>query len=174
MQTPDDPEYYLHRDFNRNYSESGTPFLDPANIVIPRENATWNWLIYGHNMKFETMFHDLQKFDSKEFWETHRTFSFDVYNPIIGVTEHSEYEIFAAARSIIRTKGSDAFKYYQYGGCTDEESFCEYIEGLKSESIYDTGIKPCFREQLVTLSTCAYHTSEGRFYIVGRRISEGR
>ena len=174
MQMPNDPEYYLHRDFNRDYSESGTPFMDAASIAMPEENATWNWLIYGHNMKFGTMFHDLQKYDSKGFWEKRRTFSFDVYNPSTGVTEHGKYEIFAAARSKIRAKDSNAFKYYQYAGCTDEQSFCEYIAGLKSESIYDTDITPCFGEQLVTLSTCAYHADGGRFYIVGRRISEGR
>ena len=174
MQTPDDPEYYLHRDFKRDYSESGTPFIDAASIAVPKKNATWNWLIYGHNMKFGTMFHDLQKYDSKEFWEKHRTFSFDVYDPDTGITEHGEYEILAAARSKIRAKNSDAFRYYQYAGCTDEQSFCEYIEGLKSESIYDTDITPDFGEQLVTLSTCAYHTSGGRLYIIGRRINEGR
>jgi len=44
MQTPDNPEYYLHRDFNKEYSDSGTPFLD-ANSRI---GGTWNWIIYGH------------------------------------------------------------------------------------------------------------------------------
>ena len=174
MQTLDDPEHYLHRDFNRDYSESGTPFMDAASIAVPQENATWNWLIYGHNMKFGTMFHDLQKYDSKEFWEKHSTFSFDVYYSDIGVTEHGEYEIFAAARSMIQSKDSDAFGYYQYAGYTDIESFQEYVKGLKSESLYDTGITPCFGEQLVTLSTCAYHADDGRFYIVGRKINKGR
>ena len=28
MQTPSDPEFYLHRDFGKEYSDSGTPFLD--------------------------------------------------------------------------------------------------------------------------------------------------
>ena len=174
MQTPDDPEYYLHRDFKREYSESGTPFMDADSIAVPNENATLNWLIYGHNMKFGTMFHDLQKYDSKKFWNKHRTFSFDVYDPNTGTTEHGEYEIFAVARSNIRTKDSDTFRYYQYARCTDEKSFYEYIEGVKSESIYDTDITPNFGEQLVTLSTCAYHTDGGRIYIVGRKIKEGR
>ena len=40
MQTPDNPEYYLHRDFNKEYSDSGTPFLD-ANSRI---GGTWNWM----------------------------------------------------------------------------------------------------------------------------------
>lgn len=177
MQTVDDPGFYLHRDFDQEYSESGTPFLDAASVVLPRTDSdgivsgvTWNWLIYGHHMKFGTMFHDLLKFEDREFWEKHRTFTFDVYNPQTGVTENGEYEIFAVSRSEIKTEDSDAFKYYQYAGYTDGETFNEYVPGVKSESSYDTGVTPQFGDQLVTLSTCAYHTEEGRFYIVGRRL----
>ena len=90
MQTPDNPEYYLHRDFNKEYSDSGTPFLD-ANSRI---GGTWNRIIYGHNMKFGTMFHDLQKYDSKEFWDAHKTFSVDVYDPETGIIDPEVYEIF--------------------------------------------------------------------------------
>ena len=172
MQTPDDPEFYLHRDFNKDYSASGTPFLDAASVVVPRDgkDVTWNWLIYGHNMNFGTMFHDLQKYDSKEFWEDHKTFTFNYYNPQTDVTESGEYEIFAVSRSNIKPEDSDAFKYYKCAGFTDEENFDKYVAGVKSESSYETGITPEFGDQLVTLSTCAYHTKEGRFYIVGRRV----
>ncbi len=178
MQTPGDSEYYLHRDFNREYSESGTPFLDASSVAVPRPSAdstatldvTWNWLIYGHNMKFGTMFHDLLKYESPEFREKHQTFTFDVYHPETGVTESGEYEIFAVCRARIHTEDSNAFSYYRYAGCTDETTFLEYAEGVRNESIYNTDIMPRFGNQFVTLSTCAYHASEGRFYIVGRRI----
>ncbi len=188
MQTKEDPEFYLHRNFKGEYSESGVPFLDGTSVVVPCKNTgkdtgedtdegnacdletTWNWLIYGHNMKFGTMFHDLMKYDSKKFWKKHRTFTFDVYYPDIDETDHGVYEIFAASRSEIRAEDSDAFKYYQYAGYTDEETFQIYVDGVKAESSYDTGITPEFGEQLVTLSTCAYHTNEGRMYIAGRRI----
>ena len=177
MQTVDDPEFYLHMDFDKEYSASGTPFLDAASVVLPRTDAdgnlldvTWNWLIYGHNMKFGTMFHDLQEYDSQEFWDKHRTFTFDVYDPATGNTYRGEYEIFAVSRSQIRAEDSDAFAYYQYAGCVDEESFNEYVAGVKAESSYDTGITPQYGDQIVTLSTCAYHTDEGRFYIAGRRL----
>lgn len=172
MQTPEEPEFYLHRDFKKEYSASGTPFLDGASVVRPAdgEEVSWNWLIYGHNMKFGTMFHDLQEFDSQEFWEEHKTFTFDVYDPVTGETDHGTYEIFAVSRSQIKAEDSDAFKYYQYAGYTDEEHFDEYVAGVKSESSYDTGVTPQFRDQIVTLSTCAYHTKEGRMYIAGRRV----
>ena len=171
MQTKDDPEFYLHNDFNKEYSVSGTPFLDAGSTVLgPEEDITWNWLIYGHNMKFGTMFHDLQEFDSKEFWDKHKTFTFDVYDPATGETDNGTYEIFAVSRSQIRAEDSTAFKYYQYGGYTTEEKFAEYIAGVKAESSYDTGITPEYGDQIVTLSTCAYHTNEGRMYIAGRRV----
>jgi len=178
MQTPGDPEYYLHRDFNKEYSDSGTPFMDTGSVALPRPAAdgaatldvTWNWLIYGHNMKFGTMFHDLLKYESQEFREKHQTFTFDVFHPETDVTDSGEYEIFAVCRTKIHAEESNAFSYYRYAGCTDEETFHEYAAGVKSESIYDTGIMPHFGDQLVTLSTCAYHVNEGRFYIVGRRI----
>ena len=37
MQTIDAPEYYLRRDFNKNYSLAGTPFLDSStcSLLIP-------------------------------------------------------------------------------------------------------------------------------------------
>ena len=169
MQTPDDPEYYLHNDFRREYSESGTPFLD-ANSVVRGKDKTWNWFIYGHNMKFGTMFHDLLKYDEKEFWEEHRYFTFDVYYPEKEKIDYGKYEIVAACYSRIYPKSSEVFKFYTYAGYDDEETFNEFIHGIKSECQYDTGIVPEYGDQLITLSTCAYHTTEGRFYIVGRRI----
>lgn len=169
MQTPSDPEYYLHRDFNKDYSSSGTPFLD-ANSTI---GETWNVIIYGHNMKYGTMFHDLQKYSSWEFWKNHRTFSLDVYEPKNRNTTHELYEIFAVCRARIRTKDSDVFKYYRYAGCTDEDTFNKYVAGVISESMYDTDIAPEYGEHLVTLSTCAYHTEQGRLYVVGKRVKGG-
>ena len=189
----DDPEYYLHRDFNKEPSESGTPFADAGSSIAGATRtrdagdagavrygdeyvalySTWNWLIYGHHMKFGTMFHDLLKFEDKDFWEEHRTFCFDRVN--IGadgkITEIDEdYEIIAAGYSQIYPEDSDVFKYYEYGAHYDEESFNEYISGIKAESLYDTGVNAEFGDQLVTLSTCAYQTEDGRFYVVGKRV----
>jgi len=40
MHTPGDPEYYLHRDFNKEYSDSGTPFLDAGSVALPGRQRT--------------------------------------------------------------------------------------------------------------------------------------
>lgn len=166
MQTKDegqDPEYYLHRNFEKEYSDAGTPFMDAASdIYIP----TSNWLIYGHHMRSGIMFHDLVKYEDEDFYEEHPVFRFD---SITG-TGSGEYQIIAAGYSKVYPKGSKAFKYYQYGGITTEEDFNDYLAGVKKLSLYDTGETAVYSDQLVTLSTCAYQTDNGRFFVVGKLV----
>ena len=47
---------YLKRDFYGNYSESGTLFMDYRNLGNFNDQHT---LIYGHNMKNKSMFHEI-------------------------------------------------------------------------------------------------------------------
>ncbi len=162
MQTQDDPEFYLHRNFGKEYTDSGTPFLDAASDIF---KPTSNFLVYGHHMKNGTMFKDLLKYDDVEFYRKHKNFKFDtIYKGGQGT-----YRVIAAGYSQIYPEDSDKFKYYQYAGMTTEERFNEYISGVKSLSVYDTGETAEYGDQLVTLSTCAYHTEDGRFFVVGKR-----
>ena len=40
-----------------------------------------------------------------------------------------------------------------------------------SRSDVDSGIRPSYGEQLLTLSTCEYSTDNGRYVVVARRVS---
>ena len=162
MQTQDDPEFYLRRNFQKEHATAGVPFMDASSdIFVP----TSNFLIYGHNMKNGTMFHDMLKYKDKSFYQEHKTFRFDtIYKGGQGT-----YEIIAAGYSKIYLEDSDAFKYYQYAGITSRSDFNEYLKGVKELSEYNTGVSAEYGDQLVTLSTCAYHEKNGRFFIVGKR-----
>ncbi len=163
MQTQDSPEYYLDKNFDKEYAASGTPFMDASSdIFIP----TSNFLIYGHNMKNGTMFHDLLEYADRDFYEEHKTFKFDtIYKGGQGT-----YEVIAAGYTQIYPKDSKEFKYYQYAGITSQSDFNEYVKGVKALSEYDTGVVAEYGDQLVTLSTCAYHVDDGRFFVVGKRV----
>lgn len=167
MQTQDEPEFYLRRNFQKESSISGTPFMDAASdIFIP----TSNFLIYGHNMKNGTMFHDLLDYEDESFYRDHKTFKFDtIYKGGQGT-----YEVVAVCYSQIYPKDSEEFKYYQYAGITTESQFNDYVRGIRSIALYDTGVVPQYGDQLVTLSTCAYHVDDGRFFVVGRRTDAGQ
>ena len=72
MLTKQNPEFYLRRDFNKEYSYMGTPFMDAnCNISISK-----NLIIYGHNMKNCRMFAPLMKFKNKECFDKHQIIEF--------------------------------------------------------------------------------------------------
>ncbi len=179
MQTRNKPEFYLRKDFHKNYSLAGTPFMDAASNVSGSPHSdgsrsTCNWLIYGHNMKWGIMFHDLMKYEKESFYREHSTFEFSTVkkDKDTGKVKESRstYQIIAVCFSQIYAEDSTKFKYYQYASFTSEGDFEDYIAGIKAESVYEIGETAEYGEQLVTLSTCAYHTDNGRFYVVGKRI----
>ena len=41
---------------------------------------------------------------------------------------------------------------------------------FREKSIYDTQVEASYGDQLLTLVTCAYHTDNGRFVVVARKV----
>lgn len=164
MQTKTDPEYYLRRNFKKEHSLAGTPFMDATSEMGP--NGSFNWVVYGHNMKNGTMFHTLLEFNNKAYYEKRKTFTFDT------VEGPQEYEIVAAFYTQVYPTNSKEFKFYEYTDIRTKSEYDEYVRNIKALSSYDTGITPQHGEQLVTLSTCSYQVDDGRFIVVGRRIKK--
>lgn len=162
MYTPQDNEYYLHRNFNKEYDVNGLPFLD---AVCDPDDVHQNLLIYGHHMRSGMMFAHLLDYESEDFYKKHKIIRFDT------LYDRREYEVVAAYRSQVYSEnaGKNVFKYYEFAGALDEKQYKQYVDGIKSLSVYDTGITPEYGEQLLSLVTCAYHVDEGRFVVVARR-----
>ncbi len=160
MYTPNDPEYYLHRDFDKEYSYSGLPFLDSRCDV----DKSSNLIIYGHNMKNSTMFSQLLKYEDYDFWKEHR------YINIKMPDGERKYEIIAAFKSKIQAENSTDFRYYSFTDAADSSEYDEYMQNIRSLALYDTGISSEYGIQLMTLSTCSYHTDDGRFAVVAKRV----
>lgn len=161
MYTPRDSEYYLHRDFYGNYSESGMLFIDGA---CPA-NGNY-YLIYGHHMNNGTMFGELPKYQDQQFYEKHKIVFFDTRYEI------RDYEVVAAFLSRVydADEQEGSFVYYNYKDLRNESVFNEYVSKVKAAALYETGITPKYGDELITLSTCNYHTQDGRFVVVARRI----
>ena len=159
VHTPEDEEYYLRRGFDRKYSRSGVPFLD-----ADCKTGCGNYIIYGHNMTNGTMFAPMIAYEERTFWETHPVIRFDT------LYEKGEYEVVAAFYSRVFYKyETNVFRYYDYHDLTDPEIFREYVENVKEESIYDTGVNPEPGDQLITLITCSYGMKNERFVVVARK-----
>lgn len=161
MYTLDDPEYYLYRAFDKSESSSGTPFMD-GNCFY----NCGNYSIFGHNMNSGTMFAGLLKYKDENYYKNHSKIYFDTLKDL------GEYEVMAAFYSKAYDEAdTDVFRYYNYTNLLDEDTFDEYINKVKSSALYDTGVDARYGDQLITLSTCSYHTDNGRFVVVARQTS---
>ncbi len=154
-----DSEYYLHRDFNKNYSYSGTPFLDTKSD----ENSDV-FIIYAHNMKTDAMFGTLDNYEDKEWADSHCDIVFETPD------SKNIYRVFAAFKTKI---GSDnEFKYYEKtGNYNNDEDYFDFISQIQKNSIIDIDEKPKQKTQILLLSTCSYFTDNGRFVVAAYKIN---
>ena len=59
------------------------------------------------------------------------------------------------------------FRYYYYTDLSDPADFNYYAENIKERALYDMGIEAEWGDKFVTLSTCSYQVTNGRFIVVG-------
>ena len=158
MQTKDDPNFYINHGFDKSYSNYGVPFVQADCEIGESDNV----IIYGHNMKNGTMFSDLEKYADKSFFSEHRYIRFDT------LRDYGTYEIFAVFRTVAYSE--DGFKYYGFVNFDDAEDFNGYVEKCKELSLYDTGVSAVYGDKLLTLSTCEYTRTNGRFVVVAKLV----
>lgn len=160
MQTPADPNYYLKHDFERNYTDYGCPFMQAdCDALAPSDNL----IIYGHNMKDGSMFADLSKYRSKDFWQSHKTVRFDT------ARGSCAYEIFAVIHTTVQADATDAFPFYRFVNAVAPEDFADYVSACQSRVLYDTGISAEYGDKLLTLSTCDNITDDGRLLVIAKQ-----
>lgn len=155
MHTPEDPEKYLHRNFQGEDSYAGTPFID----YRCTEDSD-NLVIYGHNMSDGSMFHTLPDYQQKNHWQAHPVIRFD------SIYEEWEYEVVAAFYDRVYYTHETNFKFYNFIDAADEAEYNSAVEQFKKKSLYDTGVTPQYGQQLITLVTCTYQVENGRFVVV--------
>ena len=135
---------------------------EDCDVLKPSDNV----VIYGHHMNNGSMFADLEKFKSEDFWREHRTIAFHT------LTDKNEYEILAAFKTVVYTNSPDSFRYYRFTDAQSPEEFAAFVEKCKELSLYDTGISAEYGDKLITLSTCEYSRTNGRLVVVAKKITE--
>jgi len=149
----EDNEFYMTHTYNKEYSKDGSLFLDKDyNWELPSTNL----LIYGHNnIGSKEMFVSLLKYEDENFYKEH---------PIIRLTtnkEDAEYEIIAVFKSRVYYKSeTGVFRYYYFINAENEQEFNEFIQNSKEASLYNIEATAEYGDQLLTLSTCSYHTED--------------
>lgn len=143
-----DNEEYLHQDFNKKKSSSGTIFLDNN---CKKDFTSDNNIIYGHHMKNGTMFAQLLKFREKSF-----------------LKKHNEIMIFTPDRTIhlkvISAYAQKAQNKIPVTFANDEQkkAYIKKIESMSEQTIKTFRIND---SHIYTFVTCSYEGEDNRTYV---------
>jgi SrtB family sortase len=148
-----DNSFYLDHDLKKQSNVGGSAFLDFENaseIIDP------NNVIYAHNMKNGSMFHNLRYYKDRDFYESHKKISLQT------MYENTEWEIFSFYETEID------FFYNKVLFSTIDE-YEQLVIEMRRKSQYDTGINVYPDNQILTLSTCA-PSGDLRLVVHAKRI----
>lgn len=150
----DDNSYYLRRLVNGEWNIAGSLFMDYRNNL---SNNDWNTVIYGHNMKNDSMFGTLPEYRNQDYYEQHPVMYF--------LTPEADYKIELIAGFVTP---SDSALYDVYLSESDRTSLYDELFKLSdfqsNEYSFDENL------QLLTISTCSYEYETARYVVVGKMI----
>ncbi|MDO4491746.1 MAG: class B sortase [Lachnospiraceae bacterium] len=159
-----DDGFYLHHDMYGDAVFAGCLYTEGCNSKDWTDPMT---IVYGHNMRNQTMFYDLHKFNDPQFFEDNRYFYIYTKDCI------RVYEIYAAFFY-------DDRRTLEYFDLDDREQFQSYIDDLKNGTLdgYQGGTirqetQVDADSRIVTLQTCVGSGGESRFLVQGVLVSEG-
>lgn len=161
MQTVNN-EYYLDHNFNQEEDRNGSIFMDYQCDVV---KGCDNIILYGHHMRSGKMFGTLNKYSSESYYEAHPVIQFDT------IYEKGTYQVMYVFRSKVYSEEDVTFKYYQFINAASEKEFNSAMNEMAALSLYDTGVTASYGDKLLTLSTCDYQETKGRFVVVAKKIS---
>ena len=135
-----DNKYYLRRSLDKKYNVGGSIFMDYKNKL---DGTDKNIVIYGHNMKDDSMFGTLKNILKEEWYNNEE-------NYIINFTTEKEEQKFKVF-SVYKIKNEDYYIDTEFKG----NEFEKFVKTLKSRSIKDFKVEATEQDTILTLSTCA-------------------
>ncbi len=149
----DDNSYYLRRLLNGEWNASGTLFADYRNDLISPDQNT---IIYGHNMKNDSMLGTLPYYSDQAYYESHPVMYF--------LTPDTDYKIELIFGSVT---SSDSV-LYDIDLSADEKM--SLLADLFDSSDFVSHTEITEDARLLTLSTCSYEYESARYVVVGVMI----
>lgn len=135
-----DNSFYLTHNFERNSNKAGWVFADYRNEF---DGSDKNIIIYGHNMRDDSMFGSLKNIINKEWYDNEE----NKYITFITETENVTYEVF----SVYQIEKEDYYITTNFSG----NEFNEFLSTIKSRSIKNFNVDISKQDNILTLSTCA-------------------
>lgn len=145
-----DNQFYLKRLPDGSSNPNGSLFMDFRNDDC---FGDLNTLIYGHNMKDNSMFGTLTDYNDQAYYEAHPQFWI--------LTPERAYLLDLIAGCLLKSD-SDAYLLYD-----NKEDLQAYLRTAIEESTFEAKNVDINRgERIVTLSTCSYEYSTARYVLI--------
>ena len=147
--------FYLHHDINKERNSNGAIFMDYRNSF---DFSDQNTIIYGHNMRNGTMFHNIRYYMERDFFNNH---------PIITIITDEFifiYQAFAAFSTMVDF-------YYIQVDFESNADFYALINEIKSRSNHPIPRIVNYNEQILILSTCTNAHEDERFVLASVLIN---
>ena len=145
-----DNDFYLRRLLDGSYNTAGTLFMDFRNSD---DFSDWNSIIYGHNMKNDSMFGTLSDYKAQSYFEEH---------PVMYLlTPEQNYKINLLA-GFVTPANSELYSAFN-PSVEERESL---VKEWMNASDFDSASILASEYNLITLSTCSYEYSNARYVIV--------
>ena len=135
-----DNEYYLNHDINRYATNVGWIFGDYRDNF---DSFGRNTIIYGHNLTNKTMFGSLP-WILRSSWYTDQN---NYYVKMATVNSKVIWRVF----SVYKIEPVTDYLRTSFSSITD---YSEWLDLMKSRSIYDFGVDVTSDDKILTLSTC--------------------
>lgn len=146
-----DNDYYLSRMLDGTYNIAGTIFMDSRN----NPNLTdYNTIIYGHNMKNDTMFGTLDEYIEQDYYDEHPTIYY------LSPDQNYEIQLFAGYVTDARSNTYNIPLSIEEQNILSQEMISQST--FKANSSFEEG------DNIITLSTCAYDFDDARYVVIGR------
>lgn len=133
--------FYLNHSFDKSKNSAGWIFADYRNKF---DGTDKNIIIYGHNMRDDSMFGSLKNILNSAWYDNEENTNITLYTE----NEKSIYKVF----SIYKIESED---YYIKTEFSNDNEFEKFIETLKKRSIKNFNIDISKEDSILTLSTCA-------------------
>jgi len=150
-----DNDFYLTKDLNKQENAAGSIYMDSDAKVDPLSD---NIILYGHNMKDGSMFHNIRYYSDYEYFTTNK------YINLMTLYENTQWEIFAFY---------DTHTDFDYliTDFDSEERHQEFLNEITSRSNHLSPITVTTEDKILTLSTCTNVDENTRFVVHAKLIS---
>lgn len=132
--------YYLTHNFNKKYNVAGWIFADYKNKL---DGTDRNIVVYGHNMRDNSMFGSLKDVITEEWYNNEE----NKYITFVTENDYQTYQVF----SVYQIKTEDYYIKTEF----KSNEFPEFIDTITKRSKKDFGINVSKEDTILTLSTCA-------------------